>query len=52
MDHSVYTADNAVTMSNYLDGDLEWTDTRLIVGEDSYTEFALINTTLGSVAAL
>ena len=49
---SVYDAPNPVTVNVYLDGELEWTDTRSIDVEDSYTEFALINTGTGTVTAL
>jgi uncharacterized protein YfaP (DUF2135 family) len=49
---SVYEPANAVTVNIYLDGTLEWTDTRFIEGEDSYTEFAEIDTTTGEITSL
>jgi len=49
---SVYDAPNAVTINIYLDGVMEWTETRMIDGEDSYTDFALINTRTAEVTAL
>ena len=49
---SVFTAANAVTVNIYLDGALEWTDTRMISGEDSNTYFASINVADGEVDSL
>jgi hypothetical protein len=49
---SVYTAGNAVTINIYLDGSLQWTGTKVISGEDSYTHFATIDVTEGTVTAL
>jgi hypothetical protein len=49
---SVFTAANAVTVNIYLDGSLEWTDTRMISGEDSNTYFANINVAEGIVESL
>ena len=49
---SVYEPGNAVTINIYLDGELEWTDTRVISVEDSYTPFALINTRTAEVTPL
>ena len=49
---SVYDAGNPVTVNVYLDGELEWTDTRVISVEDSYTEFGIIDTREGTVTAL
>ena len=49
---SVFDAGNPVTMNIYLDGALEWTDTRVISGEDTYTEFAIIDAAAGTVTAL
>ena len=49
---SVYDAGNPVTVNIYLDGVLEWTDTRVISVEDSYTEFAEIDTRAGEVTSL
>ena len=40
---SVFTAGNPVTINIYLDGSLQWTDTRVISGEDTYTTFATID---------
>jgi hypothetical protein len=49
---SVFTAGNAVTINIYLDGSLQWTDTRVISGEDTYTNFARINVTDGTIDTL
>jgi len=49
---SVYSAANAVTVNVYLDGALQWTDTRMISGEDSHTYFASINVAEGEVESL
>jgi hypothetical protein len=49
---SVYEENNAVTINIYLDGVLEWTDTRDINEEDSYTDFALVNTRTAEVTPL
>ena len=46
---SVFTAGNPVTVNIYLDGSLQWTDTRVISGEDSYTTFAIIDASNGTV---
>lgn len=53
-DHTsqTFTAGNAVTVNVRLDGELVWSDTRIIVGEDTYTEFATINVAEGTVEAL
>tara|TARA_Y100001970_G_scaffold285227_1_gene404372 strand:- start:1212 stop:2135 length:924 start_codon:yes stop_codon:yes gene_type:complete len=44
--------DNQVTVNIYLDGSLSWTDTRTISGDGSYTEFARIDWTAGSITSL
>jgi len=49
---SVYTAGNPVTVNIYLDGSLQWTDTRVISGEDSDTYFATIDVAAGTVTSL
>jgi hypothetical protein len=49
---SVMTEANSVTVKIYIGGALEWSDTRPIAGENSYTEFATIDWTAGSVTAL
>jgi hypothetical protein len=46
---SVQDAPNRVTVNVYLDGDRVWSDTRTITGEDSVTEFAVIDVTNGTV---
>lgn len=53
-DHTsqTFTAGNPVTVNVRLDGELVWSDTRVIIGEDTYTEFALINVAEGTVEAL
>lgn len=53
-DHTsqTFTAGNAVTINIYLDGSLQWSDTRVIVGEDTYTEFARINVDDGTIDTL
>jgi len=53
-DHTsqTFTAGNMVTVNVYLDGALEWTDSRLISGEDSYTRFARIDAAAGTVTGL
>jgi hypothetical protein len=40
---SAYEAENEVTVNVYLNGSLAWSNTKLISGEDSYTNFAKIN---------
>lgn len=40
---STYSGANNVTINIYLDGALEWTDTRAISGENSYTTFAEVD---------
>ena len=35
-----------------LDGELVWSDTRVITGEDTYTDFARINVAEGTVDSL
>ena len=40
---STYSGGNDVTVNIYMLGELEWTDTRTISGEDSMTHFATIN---------
>ena len=47
-----YQGSNNVTVNIYINGVLEWTDTRGISGENSYTEFARINWTNGTVTSL
>lgn len=49
---SVQHAPNPVTVKIYLDGELVWTDTRAISGEDTVTEFAIVDTTHGAVQPL
>jgi hypothetical protein len=49
---SVFSAGNAVTINIYLDGSLEWSDTRVISGEDSYTYFASIDAATSTVTSL
>jgi hypothetical protein len=49
---SVYQDANEVTVNVYLDGILLWTNTKAISGEDSYTEFAIINWGTGTVTGL
>jgi hypothetical protein len=49
---SSFTPGNMVTINIYLDGSLEWTDSRLITGEDSYTHFAEIDAAAGTVSGL
>ncbi len=49
---SVYEGGNPVTVNIYLDGARQFTDTRVISGEDTYTTFAEINTTLGTVTPM
>ena len=49
---SVFEPANAVTINIYLNGSLEWTDTRMISGEDSYTEFASIDVAAGEINSL
>ena len=49
---SVFTAGNPVTVNIYLDGSLQWTDTRVISGEDTYTTFATIDVASGTVASM
>lgn len=47
----VYTS-NSVTVNVYLDGSLAWTDTRSIEGDGSYTYFARIDWTGGTITSL
>jgi hypothetical protein len=49
---SVYTGGNPVTVNIYLDGALQWTDTRVISGEDTYTYFAEIDTSAGTISPM
>ena len=49
---SAYQPGNDVTVNIYLNGQLTWTDTRTITGEDSYTPFASVNWSTGSVTGL
>jgi len=49
---SVFTAGNPVTVNIYLDGSLQWTDTRVISGEDTYNDFASIDVATGTVTSL
>ena len=47
-----YQGSNNVTVNIYINGALEWSDTRGISGENSYTEFARINWNNGTVTSL
>jgi hypothetical protein len=49
---SVFEPANAVTINIYLNGSLEWTDTRMISGEDSYTDIAEIDVAAGEINPL
>jgi len=49
---SVFTPGNPVTVNIYLNGALQWTDTRVISGEDSYTTFATIDVADGTVNSM
>ncbi len=49
---SVFTAGNPVTVNIYLDGALQWTDTRVISGEDTYTTFATIDVATSTVTSM
>jgi hypothetical protein len=49
---SVFEPANAVTINIYLNGSLEWTETRMISGEDSYTDFASIDVAAGEINPL
>ncbi|MAY80056.1 MAG: hypothetical protein CL930_04640 [Deltaproteobacteria bacterium] len=49
---SVFEPANAVTINIYLNGSMEWSDTRMISGEGSYTEFALIDVAAGEITSL
>ncbi len=44
--------ENQVTVNIYLDGSLEWTETRPITGDGSYTYFARIDWSSGTIASL
>ena len=44
--------DNEVTVNVYLDGSLAWTDTRTISGDGSYTYYAQIDWTAGTITSL
>ena len=44
--------DNEVTINIYLDGSLEWTDTKAISGDGSYTYYAQIDWTAGIITSL
>ena len=44
--------DNQVTVNIYLDGSLSWTETRVISGDGSYTEFARIDWSAGAITSL
>ena len=47
----VYTG-NEVTVNVYLNGSLSWTDTRTIEGDGSYTYFARIDWSAGTITSL
>jgi uncharacterized protein YfaP (DUF2135 family) len=49
---STYQQPNDVTVNVYLNGVLVWSDTRSISGENSYTDFAQIDWTSGTVTDL
>ena len=49
---SVFTAGNPVTVNIYLDGSLQWTDTRVISGEDTYTTFATVDVATSTVTSM
>ena len=49
---SSFSPGNMVTINIYLDGALEWTDSRLISGEDTNTYFAEIDAATGTVTSL
>jgi hypothetical protein len=49
---SEYYAESAVTVNIYLYGELAWTDTRVIMGEDSYEYFATIDTETDEITGL
>ena len=47
-----YHDPSEVTVNIYLYGVLEWTDTRIITGEDTYEYFAEINTETDEITGL
>ena len=49
---STYQQANSVTVNVYLNGSLVWTDTRSISGENTYTYFASIDWSAGTVTTL
>jgi hypothetical protein len=49
---SSYKPDNSVTVKVYVDGALEWSDTRAMAGEDGYETFAAVDWTQGTVDGL
>ncbi len=50
--NSIVDTGNAVTVRIYIDGFLEWSDTRIISGEDTETSFARIDAVSGTVTGI
>ena len=49
---SVFAPGNPVTVNIYLNGSLQWSETRVISGEDTYTTFATIDVSTSTITSM